>query len=123
MPLKILHLEDNPLDAELVEANLLVGGFEPEILRVDTRPDFIAALENNSFELILADYSLPSFDGLEALQIAREVCPDLPFIIISGALGEELAIETLKSGATDYILKHRLERLVPSVQRALRESA
>ncbi len=121
--LQILHLEDNLLDAELIAANLLKGGLDFEVERVDTRADFVAAVERNCFNLILADYSLPSFDGLSALIIAREKCPDVPFIIISGALGEELAIETLKSGATDYILKHRLERLMPSVRRALRESA
>jgi signal transduction histidine kinase len=120
--LQILHLEDNLLDAELIAANLLEGGLDFEIERVDTRADFVAAIEKDCFNLILADYSLPSFDGLTALEIARENCSDVPFIIISGALGEELAIETLKSGATDYILKHRLERLVPSVLRALRES-
>lgn len=121
--LQILHLEDNLLDAELVAANLLEGGLDFTIERVDTRSDFVAAVEKNCFSLILADYSLPSFDGLTALEIAHEKCSHVPFIIISGALGEELAIETLKSGATDYILKHRLERLVPSVRRALRESA
>ncbi|MEP6924622.1 MAG: response regulator [Pyrinomonadaceae bacterium] len=121
--LQILHLEDNLLDAELVAANLLEGGLEFEVERVDTHADFVAAVERDIFNLILADYSLPSFDGLAALEIARNACPDKPFIIISGALGEELAIETLKSGATDYILKHRLERLMPSVRRALRESA
>ncbi|MBF8251531.1 MAG: histidine kinase, partial [Deltaproteobacteria bacterium] len=77
--------------------------------------------ETCGFDLILADYSLPSFDGLSALEIARGKCPDLPFILISGTLGEELAIESLKSGATDYILKDRLSRLVPAVNRALRE--
>ena len=121
--LQILHLEDNLLDAELVAANLLRGELDFEVERVETRADFVAAVERNYFDLILADYSLPSFDGLSALLIAQEKCRDIPFIIISGALGEELAIETLKSGATDYILKHRLERLVPSVRRALRESA
>jgi signal transduction histidine kinase len=122
MSLKILHLEDNILDAELVEANLLMGDFTPEILRVETREEFVAAIENGDFDLIFADYSLPSFDGLGALEIACDVLPDVPFIIISGALGEETAIETLKSGATDYILKHRLERLVPAVKRSLRET-
>lgn len=123
MALRILHLEDNLLDAELIEANLCESGVACQIQRIETRPEFVAAMERSDFDLILADYSLPSFDGLAALEIAREKVPDTPFIIISGALGEELAIETLKSGATDYILKHRLERLVPSVQRAMREKA
>ena len=120
--LRILHLEDNLLDAELVLANLLDGGYEGEVVRVETQAEFIYQVEQFEFDLILADYSLPSFDGLTALKIARSVLPDVPFIIISGALGEETAIETLKGGATDYILKHRLERLVPAVSRALRES-
>jgi signal transduction histidine kinase len=122
MSLKILHLEDNELDAELVQAYLLDGGFDAEIARVDTREDFTAEIERGGFDLILGDYNLPSFDGLTALDIARAKYADIPFIIISGALGEETAIETLKSGATDYILKHRLERLVPAVRRALREA-
>ncbi|MDQ4121584.1 MAG: response regulator [Acidobacteriota bacterium] len=122
MSLKILHLEDNELDAELVQAYLLDGGFDAEVARVDTREDFTAEIERGGIDLILADYNLPSFDGLLALEIARAKYPDIPFIIISGALGEETAIETLKSGATDYILKHRLERLVPAARRALREA-
>jgi signal transduction histidine kinase len=122
MSLKILHLEDSELDAELVQAYLTEGGFDAEIVRVDTRDDFTAEVERGAIDLILADYNLPSFDGLTALEIARAKYSDIPFIIISGALGEETAIETLKSGATDYILKHRLERLVPAARRALREA-
>lgn len=122
MSLRILHLEDSELDAELVQAYLLDGGFDAEIVRVDTREEFSAEIECGGIDLILADYNLPSFDGLAALEIARAKYADIPFIIISGALGEETAIETLKSGATDYILKHRLERLVPAARRALREA-
>ncbi len=120
--LRVLLLEDDPLDAQLTLACLLEGGFVCEALRVDTRAEFRARLLEDCPDLILADYSLPSFDGLEALRIAQEICPQVPFIFVSGALGEELAIETLKQGATDYVLKHRLERLIPSVQRALREA-
>lgn len=120
--LQILHLEDNDLDAELIAADLLDGEIEFEIRRVETRQDFVRAVTESCFDLILADYSLPSFDGASALEIARENCPEVPFIFISGALGETVAIESLKRGATDYILKHRLERLVPAVTRALRES-
>lgn len=120
--LQILHLEDNPLDAELIHANLLDGELRFEIERVETRESFARATNNKCYDLILADYSLPAFDGLSALEIARATCPDVPFIFVSGALGEELAIETLKRGATDYILKHRLDRLVSAVTRALRES-
>jgi PAS domain S-box-containing protein len=117
--LHILHLEDSPVDAELVTACLAEAGIDTEVVRVETRAAFVAALERERFDLLFADYALPSFDGIAALQLARETCPEVPFIFISGALGEELAIETLKGGATDYVLKQRLERLVPAVQRAL----
>src|ERR687893_2141095 len=120
--LRILNLEDSPLDAELVLTTLNDGGVECEILRVQTRADFAAALESGEVDLILADYSLPSFDGLSALEVAQEIRPEVPFVLVSGALGEERAIEALKSGATDYVLKQRLERLVPAVQRAVREA-
>ena len=120
--LRILNLEDSPLDAELVRATLNEGGVECEILRVQTRAAFVGALEGGGFDLILADYSLPSFDGLSALEVAQEMSPEVPFVLVSGALGEERAIEALKSGATDYVLKQRLERLAPAVQRAVREA-
>ena len=120
--LRVLNLEDSSLDAELVHATLNDGGVECEILLVQKHADFVAALESGGFDLILADYSLPSFDGLSALEVAQEMSPDIPFVLVSGALGEERAIEALKSGATDYVLKQRLERLVPAVQRALREA-
>ncbi len=120
--LRILNLEDSPLDVELIRANLAEAGIACEVLRVQTRDDFCAALEKDRFDLILSDYSLPSFDGLSALEIARETYPKVPFILVSGAIGEERAIEALKSGATDYVLKHRLERLVPAVRRAMREA-
>ena len=121
-PLRVLNLEDNPLDAELVHAALTDGAIECEVFRVQTRPDFTAALKSGDIELILADYSLPSFDGLSALKVAQEIRPEVPFILVSGAVGEVTAIEALKSGATDYVLKQRLERLVPAVHRALREA-
>ena len=93
-----------------------------EVDRVETRDDFLAALEAGGFDLILADFSLPSFDGLSALQLALEQRPDVPFIFVSGTLGEEVAIEAVKIGATDYVLKERLSRIVSSVHRALREA-
>ncbi len=121
-PVRVLHLEDNPLDAELVLAALKEGGVQASAVRVDTRADFEAALREGPVDVILADYSLPAFDGIAALQLARELRPEVPFIFVSGALGEELATETLRNGATDYVLKHRLERLAPAVLRALRET-
>ena len=120
--LRILHLEDDLLDAELVGATLQQSGLGCECVRVDNRRDFHSELEEGCFDLILADYSLPSFDGVTALSMAQSLRPQLPFIFLSGALGEERAIETLKSGATDYVLKQRLDRLPSSIARALRES-
>ncbi len=120
--LRILLLEDSLLDTELIEMNLTEGGIDCELVRVETRTDFQRAIEQDSFDLILSDYSLPAFDGISALAMAQAICPEVPFIFVSATLGEELAIETLKSGATDYVLKQRLERLVPAVNRALREA-
>ena len=121
-PLRILLLEDDAHDAELIQELLETDHFVCETTRVQTRAEFVAALKNSGIDLILADYQLPSFDGLSALKLAQSERPDLPFIFVSGTLGEEVAIEALKIGATDYILKTRLARLVPSVQRALREA-
>ncbi|MEG4801847.1 PAS domain S-box protein [Microcoleus sp. ARI1-B5] len=119
--LNILLVEDSPQDAELIEAYLMDGGLDFSLLCVETREDFIAALDKQCVDIILADYMLPCFNGIAALSIARATCPGVPFIFVSATLGEEVAIETLKSGATDYVLKRRLTRLVPSIERALRE--
>jgi two-component system, cell cycle sensor histidine kinase and response regulator CckA len=120
-PLRILQLEDNPVDAELIAATLAEGGIPCEAVRVEGREAFVAALKAGGIDMILADYSLPGFDGITALALARKICPEIPFIFVSATLGEELAIDAMHRGATDYILKQRLGRLVPSVQRALRE--
>ncbi len=120
-PLRILYLEDDPQDAELVQAMLETEGVVCLVTRVETRADFLASMEHDGFDLILADYSLPSFDGISALKLAVDRRPGLPFIFVSGKMGEEVAIEALKIGATDYVLKTRLSRILPSVQRALRE--
>jgi len=119
--LRILHLEDNPLDADLIHATLEEEGIHCQAVRVDTKSEFVKAIDQGGFELIFADYSLPSFDGISALGIAKEKCPDIPFLFVSATLGEDLAVETLKQGAIDYVLKQRLSRLAPSVHRALRE--
>jgi PAS domain S-box-containing protein len=121
-PLRILLLEDDPNDAELIQELLQADHFVCEVTRVQTRAEFLSALEYLDIDLILADYKLPSFDGLSAMKLAQAARPDLPFIFVSGTLGEDVAIEALKIGATDYVLKTRLSRLVPSVQRALREA-
>jgi signal transduction histidine kinase/CheY-like chemotaxis protein len=115
-------LEDDTHDAELIQELLEADHFVCEVTRVQTRAEFIAGLENAGINLILADYKLPSFDGLSALKLALDARADLPFIFVSGSLGEEVAIEAVKIGATDYVVKSRLSRLVPSVQRALREA-
>ncbi len=119
--LHILLLEDDAGDAELIQ-ELLAEHIACEVVRVQTRAEFVAALKDTWVDLILADYKLPSFDGLSALHLARAERSDLPFIFVSGTVGEDVAIEALKIGATDYVLKQRLSRLVPSVQRALREA-
>ena len=120
-PLRILHLEDDVGDAELIHAALESDGIVSDVIRVDTQADFRAALAQR-FDVILADNTLPGFDGLSALKLATEACPHVPFIFVSGTLGEEVAIEAVKFGATDYVLKERLSRIGPSVQRALREA-
>ncbi len=119
--LRILHLEDNPLDGELIRETLAAQGILAKIVSVDTETEFRAALMSDKVDLVLSDYSLPGFGGLGALEFVRKISPDLPFIFVSGTIGEDTAIESLKNGATDYVLKHRLERLALSVRRALRE--
>jgi signal transduction histidine kinase len=120
-PLHILHLEDDPNDAALVLSTLEAGGVTCATTCVQRRDDFVAALERGGIDLILSDFSLPAFDGLSAMEIARAKWPDVPIIMVSGTLGEERAIDSLKSGATDYVLKERLSRLVPAVRRAMQE--
>jgi two-component system cell cycle sensor histidine kinase/response regulator CckA len=120
-PLRILHLEDDANDAALVQASLDAGAISSTTRRVHTREEFEAALDGDQIDLILSDYSMPAFDGLSALKIARAKNPDLPLIFVSGTLGEERAIDSLKNGATDYILKGRLGRLAPAVERAMQE--
>jgi PAS domain S-box-containing protein len=120
--LRILYLEDDPKDAELVQETLATDDIKCHITRVETEADFIVALQQGDFDLILADYTLPSFDGLSALKIAQRHWSHVPLIFVSGTLGEEVAIEALKIGAVDYVLKTRLSRLVPAVQRALRQA-
>jgi PAS domain S-box-containing protein len=121
-PLRILSIEDDPKDAKLVQDLLEAEDIVCEVTRVDTQAALLASLEQGGIDLILADYTLPSFDGISALKLALKACPEVPFIFVSGTLGEEVAIEALKVGATDYVLKTRLSRLVPSVVRALREA-
>jgi PAS domain S-box-containing protein len=119
---RILHLEDSPIDAELVAAHLARSGFGCEIRLVAERDAYVAALAEGGIDLVLADYVLPGFDGLAALALARELAPETPFIFVSGTLGEEAAVEAVKQGATDYVVKQRLARLPIAVGRAMAEA-
>lgn len=120
--LRILHLEDDPADAELVRSILQREGVACQIVRTDSQEQFRRALDEQRFDLILSDYTLPSFDGLTALTMVRAQYPDVPFILLSGTLGEDVAVEALKQGATDYVVKDRMHRLVASIERAIRET-
>lgn len=120
-PLRILHLEDDPMDAELISAALAADGIVCECSRTATQAGFVSALEM-PWDLILSDYSLPGFDGISAQRLAAERRPEIPFVFVSGTMGEDVAIERLKAGATDYVLKHRLARLPAAVRRALLEA-
>ena len=120
--LRILHLEDSAPDAELLRATLERQAVDCAIKRVETREAFEAALEREQFDLIISDFTLPSFDGLSALTIAGQKRPELPFVFVSGTIGEEAAVESLKRGATDYVLKDRLSRLGASVKRAVEQA-
>ncbi len=121
--LRILILEDTAADAELMEDELKQAGLNFVAQRVATKAEFTKQMDEFLPDLILADYSLPGFSGKSALNIVSSQYPDIPFIFVSGALGEELAVELLKKGATDYVLKNNLLRLAPSVNRALNELA
>ena len=122
-PLRVLHLEDNRSYSDLVCSKLEEEGFAPEIICVESEEDFQNALKKGGFDLIIADYFLPNYDGIKALKVAQELQPHTPILLVSGTIGEEAAIESMKAGATDYVLKHWPERLIPAVRRALRESA
>lgn len=120
-PLRVLHLEDDPFDGELLKRMLAHEKLVDEWVRVETAKDYTDALEHGQFDLILSDYTLPSFNGMEALAVARERQPDTPFIFVSGTIEEDLAVESLKQGAADYVFKNRLSRLAPAVKRALKD--
>src|SRR5215831_5148079 len=123
LPIRVLIIEDSPDDAELIVLELKRGGYDPDYLRVDRAETMLEALQHGEWDLILSDYSLPHFTVGEALKLIEHNGSDLPFVIVSATIGEEAAVEAMKAGAHDYVLKHRLSRLVPAVKRELRESA
>jgi signal transduction histidine kinase len=121
-PIRVLVVKDSELDAELVMDQLVRDGLAVDWRRVDAERDFIAALDEAAPDIIISDLSMPDFSGYRALEIARERAPDTPFLFVSGTMGEEAAVEAVRGGATDYVLKHSMTRLAPSVRRALREA-
>ncbi|MBI2498182.1 MAG: PAS domain S-box protein, partial [Opitutae bacterium] len=120
--MKILHLEDDLSDAELVRTLLTVEWPDCVITVVGERDAFMEALQHGGHDLVLSDFKLPGFSGLEALQLVTERAPDIPFIFVSGTIGEDLAIEAVQAGAADYVIKDRMKRLPTAIQRALREA-
>lgn len=119
--LQILLLEDDIDDAELIADTIQQGGLKCTITTARSEIPFRKALEQGTPDIILADYALPRFDGIAAMTLAQQMRPGVPVVIISGVIGEELAVEMLRVGASDYILKNRLDRLVPVIVRCVRE--
>ena len=119
-PLQLLLVEDNPDDAEMLLRELRRAGFDPIWERVETEADFVKRLAR-PVDLIISDYSLPTFSGLRAAQLLQTSGRDIPFILVSGMVGEEVAVEAMKCGATDYLLKDRIARLGSAVERALQQ--
>ena len=122
VPLRVLLVEDSEDDALLVMRELRRGGYQPEFERVETAEAMTAALEKQVWDIIIADYHLPHFSAPKALELFHQSGLDLPFIIISGTVGEEIAVETMKAGAHDYLMKGNLTRLVPAIERELNEA-
>src|SRR5579884_2842973 len=120
--LHILIVEDSEDDAVFVVRELQRGGFEPVVQRVDTAEAFQKALAAGGWDVVIADYNLPQFSAIEALETLQKSGQDIPFLIVSGTIGEDVAVAVMKSGAHDYILKSNLPRLVPAVQRELRDA-
>jgi PAS domain S-box-containing protein len=121
-PIKVLIVEDNEDDAALLVRALERGGFEPIYTRVDNAADLRTALRESSWEIIICDHAMPQFDSFAALTIVKETGLDLPFIVVSGVIGEEVAVATMKAGAHDYLMKDKLLRLVPAIERELQEA-
>jgi PAS domain S-box-containing protein len=120
--IKILHIEDSLKDSELIHAIIESGGIDHDYYQTDNEKDFIGILEKGNIDIILSDFNLPDFSGSEAFMIAREKYSKIPFIFVSGTIGEDYAINAMVNGATDYVFKSKLERLVPAIKRAMRET-
>lgn len=121
-PIKLLLVEDSPDDVNLLLAELRRAGFAPDWRRVETEPEYLEALKSGP-DIILSDYSMPRFDGLRAAKVLRDGGLDIPFILISGTVGEDTAVEAMKHGASDYLLKDRIARLGKSVEQALEQKS
>jgi DNA-binding NtrC family response regulator len=121
-PLRVLIVEDNDDDAQLVLVRLRRAGYEPDYVRVDSKDSLLKALQRLDWQIVISDYAMPGFSGLEALHILRKYDPNIPFILVSGTVGEETAVEAMRTGANDYIIKDNLTRLVPAIERELRKS-
>ena len=121
-PLSLLLVEDSPEDAELLVAELRRQGFAPSALRVQTGQDLERALDRSGWDLVVSDHNLPQFSSLDALKLVRRIAPELPFIVVSGSIGEEYAVEAMRAGASDFIVKTKLHRLAPAVERELRDT-
>src|SRR3989454_3184320 len=123
MPLRVLIIEDSEFDARILVSTLKQGGYQPAFQRLETAEALRATLANETWDVILSDYNMPCFSAPEALKIVQESGLDLPFIIISGGIGEDVAVAAMKAGANDYLMKGNLARLAPAVERELREAA
>src|SRR5205807_1411978 len=123
VPLRVLIVEDSEFDAQMMVSILRKGGYDVSFERVETGEGMRKALHDRAWDMILADYNLPEFDASAALKIVQETGLDLPFIIVSGGIGEDIAVSAMKAGAHDYLMKGNLSRLVPAVERELREAA
>lgn len=117
--LRVLLVEDSKNDAMLVTRELKHGGFDPQVTRVQTEDEMRAAINDRAYDIILSDWHLPNFSGLEAFSLTRELAVEVPFIIVSGVVGEETAIQAMQAGVQDYVMKDNLKRLVPAIQREL----
>lgn len=120
--INILHLEDNDSDALLVQLIIKNSGINCSYFQVDNKMDFIEKLNNNKIDIVLTDYCLPDYSGNEALGYISNNFPHIPFVFVSGTMGEETAIESLLNGATDYVLKNKLEKLPSAIKRAIKEA-